>query len=98
VAINFSRIATAAFSRFGEDVIFTPTAGAAVTLTGVVDKPLETVSLGHLGAQEYTLTLHVRLAQVVDPRAGAWTVRGTGYVCDHAELDALGEVWTAYLR
>jgi hypothetical protein len=96
--VDFSRIATAAFSRFGEDVTFTPTAGSPVTVKAVVDKPLETISFGPLGAQGYTLSLYVRKSLVADPRNGAWVVRGQAVSCDHAELDELGDVWTAYLR
>lgn len=52
-AAHESRLATAAFARFGEPAVFTPAEGAVVQTTAILDR--ETLVRGELG-------------QVLDPR------------------------------
>ena len=83
-----------------ETATYTPAAGgAATTVTVLLDQPVTTEQLGRHDLSAETTVVLVRASAVADPRGGStWTIDGTAYACNHAELSADRKVWTAYLE
>lgn len=93
MAIDRTALADACFEEFGEAATYTPSGGAAASVTVIVSAPDKVIGLGSVGAIVPNVIADLRLSDVAEPARGdAITVRGTNYTVSTVERMACGTI------
>lgn len=93
MAIDRSALADACFEEFGEAATYTPSGGAAASVSVIVSAPDRVIALGSAGAIVPDVEVDLRVSEVAAPAKGdAISVRGTTYTVATVQLDRGGVI------